>query len=124
MAADVEDGALDAERSGPLHVLLEGTGGAVEELLVLRAEVDEVDAVEEDGHGEPLVLLVEGGNGLIGDVRGAPLLGRGDEELDGLGADLLGAGEDVLGASGGGDVGADSHGASVRIDGRGRRFIG
>ena len=66
--------------------------------------------MEEDGHGDALVFLVESGDGLIGDVGRAPLLGRGDEELDGLGADLFGAGEDVLGAPGGGDVGADSHG--------------
>ena len=110
VAAYVEDGALDAERSRPRHVLLEGAGGAVQELLVLRSKIDQVDAVKEDGHWDALVFLVEGGDGLVADVGGAPLLGRGDEELDGLGADRLGAGEDVLGASGGGDVGADSHG--------------
>ena len=66
--------------------------------------------MEEDGHGHALVLLVEGGHGLIAEVGRTPLLGRGDEELDGLGAYLPGAGEDVLRAAGRGDVGSNSHG--------------
>ena len=110
VAAHMEDGALDAERSRPLHVLLEGTGGAIEELFVLRSQIDEVDAVEEDGHRYALVLVVEGGDGLVADAGRPPLLGRRDEELDGLRADLFGATEYVLGTSRGGDVGADSHG--------------
>ena len=66
--------------------------------------------MEEDGHGHALVFLVERGHRLITDVRRTPLLGRGDEELDRLGANLPGAREDVLGAARRGDVGSDSHG--------------
>jgi hypothetical protein len=92
VAADVEDHPFDAELGAAGEGRLQGADAPVEVRLVIRRQVDQVDAVDED------VIDVAGGCavaisldlGLV-ELAGTPLLRRGEKYLDGLGPDRLSA---------------------------------
>ena len=113
VAAHVEDGAIHAQLARMMHVAHERVRRALQQGRVRRAQIDEVDGVEEDGQGRARVGLAEGGHGLRAEAGRAPLLRRGDEQLDGLRADGLRPLEHVLRSARRGDVRAHPHGRSL-----------
>ena len=80
--------------------------------------------MEEDRYGDALMLLVEGGDGLVGDVGGAPLLGAEMKSWM-ASAPISWARAKTLWGPPEEEMWAPTRMAgSVRIDGLGRRFIG
>ena len=112
--ADVEDDRLGADRVRGLHRRAERRERVLAYRGIATREVDEVERVAGDGLHAGLTAPRAEPCDLLGRVRRRSPHPRAlREDLDGVPADLLDAVDRLRDASGGGDVGAEEHAATI-----------
>ena len=112
--ADVEDDRLGADRVRRLHRRAERHERVLAYRGIATREVDEVEGVTADGLDAGLTAPRPEPRDLLGRVRRRSPHPRAlREDLDGVAADLLDAVDRLRDASGGGDVGAEEHAATI-----------
>ena len=112
--ADVEDDRLGADRVRGLHRRAERDERVLAYRGIATREVDEVEGVTADSLDAGLTAPRPEPCDLLGCVRRRSPHPRAlCEDLDGVAADLLDAVDRLRDASGGGDVGAEEHAATI-----------